>query len=150
MLPKPETTTVEQLPQLAECAAVFYAASRFLKDFDMARFVALWTDLLQRDVGVIYSQRVDGRLVGTIGGILYPETYSGKPVATEFFWFVLPEFRGAGLQLYHAFEDWARMRGAMEIRMIHLMDSMPQKLERVYTHLGFVPAEVHYVKPLSL
>ena len=80
--------------------------------------------------------------------MLYPDLYSGDLIATEFFWFVRAEVRGQGLKLYYAFEAWARARHCAQIRMVHLLDLMPERLAKVYRRLGYEPAETHYVKEL--
>ena len=140
--------TVSDLPRMETAAREFYALSRFLHGFDMARFVTLWTDLLEKDMGVIFAVENGAGIHGAIGGVVYPEPYSGDPVATEFFWFIKPEHRGSGLDLYRAFELWARKKGCKQIRMVHLMDLMPGRLAVLYRRLGFEAAEMHYVKEL--
>jgi hypothetical protein len=144
--------TVDDLPGMAATAEAFYASSRFLKKFDIEKFCALWAQFLQSGLGVIYivlSENREQPIVGAIGGIKYPDTYSSELIATEFFWFVREESRGGGLTLYKLFEKWAREQKCSQIRMVHLLDSMPEKLERIYRRLGFEPAETHYVKELK-
>lgn len=136
------------LGRLDQCAREFYSSSKFLRGFDLERFTAFWMGLIQSGTGVVFLLIDGNEVAGTIGGVIYPEPYSGELVATEFFWFVRPELRGGGVKLYRAFEAWARDRGASQLRMVHLLDSMPEKLERAYTHLGFEPAEIHYTKEL--
>jgi GNAT superfamily N-acetyltransferase len=141
--------TPSDLARLEPLAREFYASSRFLVEFDLDRFVALWTHLIESGAGVIFLLEEDGEIAGTIGGVVYPEAYSPLLIATEFFWYVRDGLRGSGLKLYRKFEDWARSRGCGQVRMIHLLDSMPEKLERVYKHLGFEAAEVHYTKEIK-
>jgi GNAT superfamily N-acetyltransferase len=139
----------EDLPRLEPIAREFYASSRFLKRFDISLFCQAWEALLRNGTGVIYLL-IDGagEITGTIGGVAYPDLYSGALVATEFFWFVREGCRGKGIELYKSFERWAREKQCVEIRMVHLLDSMPEKLERVYRSLGFSPTEKHYAKEL--
>jgi GNAT superfamily N-acetyltransferase len=127
----------------------FHAAFRFLKRFELEMFVRSWTALIESGAGIIFLLSSETRIAGALGGIAYPDLYSGDLIATEFFWFVREGSRGGGLKLYRAFEQWARDRQCSQIRMVHLLDSMPEKLSRVYKHLGFVPAETHYVKALT-
>ena len=142
-------TRVEDLPKLETCAREFYTASRFLKDFDPERFVSMWTGLLDSGAGVILLLEDEtGEIDGTLGGVVYPEPYSGTLIATEFFWFVKQARRGEGLKLLRAFEAWARAKGCAQIRMAHLVDVMPAKLEKVYRRFGYTPAEVLYVKEI--
>lgn len=141
--------TIDDLARMGELAAAFYDSSRFLRGFRLERFTAFWSQLLG-GAGVIFvDESADGAITGAIGGLAYPEPYSGELVATEFFWFVLPGARGGGLRLYRAFEAWASERGCSQLRMVHLEDSMPDRLATVYTRLGFIAAERHFVKELG-
>jgi GNAT superfamily N-acetyltransferase len=142
--------TVSDLPKIAPIAKEFFLASQFLRRFELDRFVQVWTSLIESGTGVIFAtEDHSGEWSGAIGGMIYPDLYSGVLVATEFFWFVREGHRGQGIKLYKAFEAWARERECSEIRMVHLMDSMPDKLERFYRHYGYVPAEQLYTKELK-
>lgn len=141
---------VEDLPRLSACAEEFYASSKFLKTFDLDRFVAMWTALLGNETGVIFLLCEGEEISGTIGGVAYPEAYSSEVIAQEFFWYSLSTSRGAGVRLYRAFEEWARARGCSQIRMGHLVDSMPEKVARFYERMGFVPIEVNFCKSLDM
>lgn len=140
--------TIEDLPGMEAAAREFLGESRFFGPFEMGRFVALWSQLIGSGMGVIFILENDGALVGCIGGVATPEPYSADLAASEFFWSVMESHRGGGLHLYRAFEAWARAKGCQQIRLCHMLDSMPEKLSHVYRRLGFEPAEVHYVKSL--
>lgn len=139
----------DELDKVEEAAHEFYAASRFLGAFSLARFCELWTRLLELGAGVIFADDCDGELVGMIGGMLHRETYGEALIADEFFWFVREGSRGSGVALYRRFEEWARERGAVEIQMVHLFDSMPEKVAKFYLHSGFEPVEMRYRKVLT-
>lgn len=141
---------INQLPLLERAAWEFYASSKYLKDFDMGMFTSAWTKLLESDTGAIFMF-VDepGQVQGAIGGVVYPDLYSPTMVATEFFWYVREGHRGAGLQLYYKFEEWAKEKKANQIRMTHLCDLMPDGLKWLYGELGFEPIEINYAKELK-
>jgi GNAT superfamily N-acetyltransferase len=141
--------SVADLPRLHALAESFYASSKFLRGFELERFVSAWSHLLAAGGVIFLLVDAGDAIAGALGGVLYPDLYSGRLVATEFFWFVDPARRGGGLKLYRAFEAWARAAGAHELRMVHLLDSMPDKLERTYKALGFAAAEIHYSKDLT-
>lgn len=138
-----------KLRALAEGAREFYAASKFLGSFDIQKFVDFWRPMIESEVGVIFIAEDDGEIAGAIAGLAYAEPYSGDLVVQEFFWFVRPGRRGPGLKLYEALEFWARQKGAKALRMVHLMDSMPDKLSRVYKRLGYKQVETLYSKDLA-
>jgi len=141
--------TPGDLPRLATCAQEFYASSKHLTNFKLERFVNFWTSIIQEGIGVVFVFEKDGELQGALGGMRSADLYSGTSYSQELFWFVRECYRGAGLQLYRAFEKWSREQGCNEIRMIHLSDSMPERLARVYNYLGFEIIETHYSKTLK-
>lgn len=140
---------IPELGTLEAAARAFYASSRFLVDFDPARFIGIWTQLMETGNAVIFSYQIDGRVVGAIGGIIHQDIYGASWIAEEFFWFIEERYRGAGLMLYKRFEDWARARGANSIQMCHLLDLMPEKVAKFYRRQGFEPIETRYSKKLA-
>lgn len=140
---------IDELGQVKRTAQEFYAASRFLGAFSLARFTEVWTQLLSSGAGVIFTDERAGETVGAIGGLVHREIYSEVLIAEEFFWFVREEHRGAGVQLYRRFERWARDRGAESLQMVHLFDVMPEKVAKFYLHSGFEPMEMRYMKKLE-
>lgn len=141
--------TAADLPLMESCALEFYRASRFLRNFDIEHFRHSWEMLLSNGSGVIFLYLDHDEIRGALGGVAYPDVNSGELTAVEFFWFISPSARGGGLKLYRAFEEWAREKQCRVIRMAHLADSMPEKMERVYQHLGFEVSEVHWTKELK-
>ena len=141
--------TPDDLHALEPLALEFYASSAHLGRFSIDAFTGFWRAYLKAGVGVVFVLETAGRIVGAIGGLIYPEPYSGQLVATEMFWFVSMEHRGGGVALYRAFEGWARGRGCEAIRMVYLADSMPEKLRDFYSRLGFQEIETHWQKPLG-
>lgn len=139
---------LEELPKLAPLAASFYASSEFLVDFNLDYFVELWTRVLSVDAGVILVEENANGIQGTLGGFIHRDLYGERTIVEELFWYVLPGVRGGGVRLYRAFERWARARGAHEIQMVHLLDSMPEKVSGFYRRDGFKPVETRYKKAL--
>jgi hypothetical protein len=138
------------LRKLAPGAQEFYASSKVLRKFDIEKFVNFWRAIMESEQGIIFVAMEDQDIIGAIAGMAYPEPYSGELVVQEFFWFVRPGHRGsAGLRLYNALEYWARQKEAKALRMVHLMDSMPEKLSRIYKRLGYEPLEMQYTKDLA-
>ncbi len=139
---------VEELPKLADLAKEFYSSSKFLKEFKIDRFIEIWSPLLSSGSGVILVEDVDGKFKGCLGGIAHRDLYSDSVVACEMFWFVSENSRGCGLNLYRQFESWARDKGAASIQMVHLSDSMPDGIKRIYERLGYESTETRYTKEL--
>jgi GNAT superfamily N-acetyltransferase len=144
------TATVEDLPRLSVLATEFYSQSKMLKVFDINRFVSLWTVLIKNGSGVIFLLECAGDIIGTLGAVSHPETYSEALIAQEFFLFIAKDSRGGFglLKLLRAFENWARERGCSEIRIAHLQDLQPAELGNLYMRMGFQRVETSYSKSL--
>jgi GNAT superfamily N-acetyltransferase len=65
--------------------------------------------------------------------------------STEIFWYVRKGYRGRyGIDLIEEYEQWAKQKGCKRIRMIHLVDLMPDKLKRFYERRGYKEIETVY------
>ena len=118
---------VSDLGKCETAARSFYGSSRYLEDFQPARFASIWTQIMQADAGVIFAYEVEGAVAGAIGGMIHQDIYGSAMVAEEFFWFVQEQYRGAGVMLYRRFKEWAIGRGATRLQMVHLLDLMPDE-----------------------
>lgn len=87
----------------------------------------------------------NGKRIGGLGGIIGPDIHNGTMLAIETHWFVEPEHRGKGLSLLIHFEKWAEGKGYLPV-MVHLSDSYPDALKKVYERRGFRLLENHYIK----
>jgi len=130
-------------------AMKFYASSKFLKGFVLGRFCEFWTKMILDQSGIIFELVHGGEIKGALGAVSYPDVYSGDLIATEFFWWVDPQNRGRGIELYNRFEEWARTKQCKRIRMTHLCDLMPEGLKWLYGEMGFHAIEINYEKELA-
>lgn len=80
---------------------------------------------------------------GMIGGLVFGHPFSGQRVFQEMFW---RSHGRDGMRLLRAAEAKARGLGAVRSFMIG-MDSLPD-LDRLYSRLGYAPAERTYSKGL--
>lgn len=145
-----EELKITEIDSLTEIANNFFASSDFLNDFDMKVFKKNWSFFIENDVGVIFiSKDKDNKPTGAIGGCMYPDPNNGELLATEFFWFVNPECRGSGIKLLKVFEKWAKEKGCKKVIMVHLSDSMPEKVSNIYIRFGYRKAETHYIKEVA-
>lgn len=142
--------TIEDLPRMERAAREFEKTSKFVRGINFDSFVPSWKTFIENGCGVIFTVADDtGEIFGAIGGVAYPDVNSGILTASEFFWFIRHDKRGDGIRLFKKFEAWAVQNGCKEIRMCHLIDSMPKQLAKVYDRLGFQACEIHYTKELS-
>jgi len=142
--------TIEDLGQLGPTADGFLDAlgRKYLDGFSLDNFVKMWTGFIQSGEGVIYLLVAGKAILGAIGGFRHTEQYCDYPVAQEFFWFVDEDCRGRGVMLYRALEKWAKAKGCRHLRMVYMVDSMPDKVRHFYERAGFSPMEVVYTKEL--
>lgn len=137
---------IDEIENLSEIAQSFFSESKFLQDFDMSIFATCWTQFISSEIGVVFVCEEDGKFVGTLGGFKFPDPCNGKLMATEMFWFVLPEYRGRGKELLVEFEDWAKENKCERIIMVHLKDVMPEIVKNIYIKKGYIEMETHYIK----
>lgn len=91
-----------------------------------------------------------GKVIGAVGGIVYPLFFSGDLVAQELFWWVDPDSRmsEASKLLYNELEAWAKDRGAVALSMIAIENGKAERVGNIYKRKGFIPTEHAYVRGL--
>lgn len=141
--------TTKELPKCEPFGLAFFAEKQLPGTFSMDIFTKTWTAFL----GVRYKATIFGlwkgeELIGLLGGMVYPDLNTGEEIATELFWYVLPEHRGGSgaVRLVKRFKEWAKNHGAVRWRFIHMLapDEKPEsvKLAGFYEKLGMRPLEV--------
>ncbi len=83
---------------------------------------------------------------GILIGIVMPDVFSGVLQAQELIWYVLPGYRGKGVLLVDAFEEWSISQGATTCSLCHMVDSMPKTMERFYRMRGYTKQDIIYRK----
>jgi len=98
-------------------------------------------------MGSVLVAEVDGRLVGMIAGVVYPNLLSGISTAGETAWWVEPSARGGRVAraLLDAFVEWGRAQGARRVDIC----SWNERLDTFYRRLGFTPAERVFSKEVT-
>lgn len=105
--------------------------------------------MMRNGTAVVFALMDGDNVVGGLGGIKGPDLHHPRIVAVETFWFVLTEHRGEGLKLFTAFEKWASANNCDAVAMVHLTDSHPDILEKLYARKGYDLIEKHYLKVLK-
>lgn len=140
--------TLEEVPVITRLCKNFEQASK-LVTVDIDHSVKAYTQFITSGIGAMLLLKRDGDIIGGLGCLKYPDLHSGVLIAVETFWFVLPEHRGRGLMLLDAFEAWGASQGCKKLAMIHLTDSYPAALERLYRMRGYQLVEKHYIKEVQ-
>jgi GNAT superfamily N-acetyltransferase len=143
MIKKINTNSISVLTELARQFATLADV-----ELNTELWVDNWTKLVESGIGTVFFEEKEGKPTGMIGGVAHPDINSGEITATEFFWYVDPEYKGSGLKLLRQFEEWARIMGCVNIVMVHLENNMPEKLKNIYLKKGFRHIESHYSKRL--
>lgn len=105
-----------------------------------------YEEMINAGAATVFVAEKDGELMGALGSIKAPDLHNGEIIAIETFWFTAPEHRGCGVKLLDAFEKWAADNGCAKTAMIHLADSMPDRLEKFYLKRGYQLIEKHYTR----
>ena len=140
----------QQLAELAPILIKFYSILPYKKNYDNweLNWVDRWIKLIDSGVGGIFGLKDKGEFVGGIGYIIYPQLEDGVLSCSEAFWYVDEKCRGKGLSLLFHLEKFAKSQGVKRFQMIHLENSMPEKLRKVYLRLGFKKIESIYLKEI--
>lgn len=133
----PREATATDLPHIVAMGRKFHAASGMPMAFDAEAFGGFVNNMLASDTCCFFV--TDG---GMICGALSPAYCNPAWVmAVELMWWAED---GQGLGLLSAFEDWARDRGASEVRMTSLHALKPA--ERILSRRGYAPIELSHTK----
>lgn len=146
----------DEIVGLRGLGRAFFAEGRLPGAFRYPVFADSWRRLLGSGLGAIFAYWPEGdqygeEPAGALGAAVYPDPNDGELVATEFFWFVMPDRRGgpAALRLLRAYETWAQSVGARRLIMVHLAALRADDLKRVYERMGYREVETHYIKEVS-
>lgn len=130
-------------------ARSFFSEGRIMGELNEKSFVDGILACIRNGIGLflVYGEPP---FEGAIGGVIYPDFPTGDLIASELFWYVMPESRGvAGVRLLKEFEKEARIRGAKRLTMMHLDGPRTAGIARLYERLGYCQREQIYAKVLS-
>lgn len=91
-----------------------------------------------------------GRVVGMLLAVCVEHPFYPINTASELAWYVKPDYRGKeSMQLLKAYEYWAtQLMNAHIITMVSLENVEPEKVDKLYKHMGYKLKEHSYVKEL--
>jgi GNAT superfamily N-acetyltransferase len=134
------------LPGLVALGKRFHEASGYV---DIAEFDALsFATTLQNAPDAVYLVvEKEGSMVGMAGALVYPFYFNLKHrTAQEIFWWVDPEHRGVGSELFDALVAEVKAMGAQSLSMIAI-ESAPW-VGGFYEKRGFRPSERSFIRSL--
>jgi hypothetical protein len=115
--------------------------------FNRDVFVSTWKKLIEANVGALWVIKDEGKVVGALGGTIYPDPNDGELVAQEAFWYVDHERRHGvePIRLFLNFEAWAKTIGAKRLIMVALINS-DVRIGKLYEARGYKAVETIYLK----
>ena len=138
--------TVSDIPDMVRMAEAFHSKTN-APGFVVEDFIRTTTEMMFSDISVILIYKEDGKMLGSIGGVLAQWFTSKKTVmAYESWWFVDPDARGKGVAkgLLDAFTDWAQGLGAEKVVMVEFAGDL-KPMGNYYKRKGFEPLETRYM-----
>ena len=146
--------TLADVPSLVEGGSRMHALTRFRSQpFNAQRVAQAFTDLITQGQGkyaFLVAVGAEQRDVGALIGVMEQQIFSDAYTASVMHFDVLPEARmgGYGLRLLHAFERWARNRGAVEVAFGVNSGVGLDLLSEFATRLGYENVGGNYAKAL--
>ena len=141
-----------ELEELSEVLLNFYAMMPYTKKDDAVElrinWESKWKKLIDAGAGAILALKKSGKIIGGIGMMFFPALEDDVVTCGEAFWYVDEKERGGGLKLLLKAQKYAKEMGARRMTMIHLSNSMPNRLKGLYERLGFKEIETHYMKEI--
>lgn len=137
--------THDDIPRLVELGQLLHDTSSYASSGINPEKVATLLGQLIDGLGVVFAAEVGGEVVGGFAGAITEQWFSDDLIAFDYSLFIEPDKRHGltALKLILAFQNWAKAKGAKEIRMGITTGMNVEGTSRLYRHLGF-----KYVGPL--
>jgi GNAT superfamily N-acetyltransferase len=140
--------TEADVPRMVEMGLRFQRSSRYAAL--LAENPAQMEALARRTVTdpsttALLAVQDDDAVVGMICLFAYVHHISGEMTGGELAFWVEPRARRAGLGLLAAAETWAAQQGCTVLEVV----SPDERVDRLYTHLGYAPSERSFRKTLT-
>ena len=88
---------------------------------------------------------IDGKVEGLIAGKEVKTPWSDDRIWHEVVWFMTERYRRYGVKLLKLAREKLKAEGFAAMVMVHMHNSKPDKLARLYDRLGFKPMETNYI-----
>ena len=120
--------------------------------YDKESFRAYIEFLIGQTFTTVLVSEDNGRITGTIAGILSPwfMDFSQK-ILTEQWWWVCPENRknSSAFDLLDGLVEWGKENGASRLIMVSISSKKEESVKKYYARKGFKYMETHYIKEIS-
>lgn len=139
--------TIEDMPQLLRMGEAFFNSSGYddFTSFNKSDAESTLNNLIQGE-----SLLTDGKNA-MLGYVVFPMFLNASTmVAQELFWWVDESARSSklGIQILKAAEDLARFQGATAMMMLSIKELDGEKVNKLYSRLGYREREQTYMRAL--
>ena len=138
--------TVDDIPYALRVIELFHDEA--LAEFGFMCTVEKLTEMIHKCEGTWLLAVENGIIVGIIAGMIVTSATSDEPTFQEVMWYVTPEHRRCGMQLYAEMEKLCRDRGVKKMVMVHMNNDIGKKVGEVYKKMGYREFERHFIKEL--
>lgn len=138
----------KDIPSVIELAREFWKHTLYKnEEFQPEMVEAMFKSCMENNLAFVFSHS-DG-IIGFICAIKGPLLANVDiMIATELAWWVKPKYRasGAGIFLLRALEKEALSQGVKYFNMVVMESSLPEKVKKIYSNLGYNKNESVYTK----
>lgn len=126
----------------------FYENAPLYGELDIEEWKRHWSVALSHAHGMIWAaiDEETGEALAALGGYIGRDQSNSDLIFTEKFFYATDKGKGNGLKLLRQAEEDLRNDGIARIYMIHLVNHEAERAARLYAYLGYVPAEILWVK----
>ncbi len=146
--------TVEDVGLMTEHGEDFYYEAELGKcglEWCGASFVDFCKVLIKISNGTILVAEEKGEIIGGVAGMIAPWFFNqNQLVLQELWWWVGKEHRGGttAVRLMKTLLKWGEIQGAKVAVLAHMDIENGDRLEKIYTKMGFSLIEAHYAKEI--
>lgn len=128
----------------------FFAESQLPGSLKFDYWMSKWDAIFAMNMGTIIADVEDNEVRGMMGVLIFNCWMTGDLECLEAFWYVRKQYRKTeiGKNILNEYERWARERGAVRVKMVHLEVINADVLEKVYLRMGYQKLERVYTKEL--
>ena len=143
--------TKEDIPALVALGGMLHSESSYSNLRFIPEKVAVFLQRVIDGAGVVFVSEKDGEVNGGIAGSVMEHWFSDEKIAFDYSLFISPKYRQgiAALRLMHAFCEWAKLKGAREIRMGITTGINVDGVARLYRSMGFEDAGILFRKEVD-
>jgi hypothetical protein len=131
---------------LAALGAKFFAEAKIPGNFNVEHFLDQVEGFFGTGQFCIFALMKEEKMVGALGGLIFPSIFTGEASSIETFWYTDPDHRGpSSFGLLREFETWAISSGVTMIHLAH-MELQPDRMADFYVRRGYQKLETVFVK----